>query len=553
MDDQKERILVVESDPMVSDLIARQVLTPQGFDVKIVSEANSAIQQAMEFAPDVVIANLELPGLSGKDLMVALSAQKIDIPVIMIASEGKERDVIQAFRLGASDYIGSPVREAEVVSAVERALKQVRARTERQRLSRQVQATNDQLQKRVRELTTIFGIGKAVTSVTGQDKLFNTIVEGAVNITEADYGWLLVFDEINDVYILRAYINLPKSLAANLNKPWDDGISSLVARSGESFSLYGEAIEQFQMSALGKAVLIAPVKVKKQTIATLAVMRKDANEFASSDQAMLEAVSDYASISLVNVRLFQAIDERAGTLEAAVEKAKVSELAKEELIQNVGIELREPLVATKDYIDKFVKGEMGKLQSEQLEVLEIVDQKLHRVVEIVNVMTMMHEVTSPKELTEIDINVLVNQAFERFKNYSNQNRTTLKAVLNEEPLFVYADANQISLVFDALLSNAIKFSPNPGEVIVSVKADKEERVLVSVKDYGPGISKKNLKKVFDHFYKVGGQTDDKSGGLGVGLTLVKEIVNAHGGEVWVESKLEAGSTFHFTLLPPEAA
>jgi two-component system sensor histidine kinase VicK len=109
------------------------------------------------------------------------------------------------------------------------------------------------------------------------------------------------------------------------------------------------------------------------------------------------------------------------------------------------------------------------------------------------------------------------------------------------------------LVFDALLSNAIKFSPKGGKVIVTLEADQEKHVQVSVKDEGPGISKKNLKRVFDHFYKVAGQPNDGGGGLGVGLTLVKEIVNAHGGEVWVESKLEVGSTFHFTLLPPETA
>ncbi|MEK6255893.1 MAG: response regulator, partial [Chloroflexota bacterium] len=160
----KERILVVENDPMVADLIARQALTPQGFEVKIVKDGGSALKQISAFKPDVVIANLELPGLSGKDLMVGLSSSEINIPVIMIAPKGKEKDVIQAFRLGASDYISSPVREAEVVSAVERAVQQVRARHERQQLSKQLQLTNKELEKRINELTTIFGIGKAVTS-----------------------------------------------------------------------------------------------------------------------------------------------------------------------------------------------------------------------------------------------------------------------------------------------------------------------------------------------------------------------------------------------------
>ena len=142
MAEQPERILIVEHDPAIGDLIARQTLRPQGYETKVVTQAADAIQQAAIFSPDVVIANLFLPGLSGKDLMAAFTAQSIDIPVIMIAPEGKELDVIRAFRLGASDYVTMPMREAEVVSAVERALKQVRARRERQRLSEQLERSN---------------------------------------------------------------------------------------------------------------------------------------------------------------------------------------------------------------------------------------------------------------------------------------------------------------------------------------------------------------------------------------------------------------------------
>jgi FixJ family two-component response regulator len=307
MANQQERILVVESDPMVADLIARQALGGQGYHIKVVSEANEAIQQAMSFSPDVVIANLELPGLSGKDLMVALASQNIQAPVIMIAAQGQEKDIIQAFRLGASDYIGAPLREAEVVVAVERAMKAVQARKEREKLSRQLQRTNQELEKRVSELTTLFGIGKAVISIIDQNKLFYEIVKGAVKITQADFGWLLIRDERADEYILRAQLDLPKSLLANMGKPWDDGISSLVARSGEAFSIHGEPMERFTIFGLGKSALVMPVKVGKQILALLVVMRKAPQEFGASDQAMLEAVSDYAAISLVNARLFKAL------------------------------------------------------------------------------------------------------------------------------------------------------------------------------------------------------------------------------------------------------
>jgi DNA-binding response OmpR family regulator len=306
---QGERILIVESDPMTSDLIANQALGGQGHEIKVVGEANAAIQAALSFSPDVVIANLDLPGLSGKDLMVALASQNIQIPVIMIASQGQEKDVIRAFRLGATDYIGAPIREAEVVAAVERALKTVRAKKERERLSRQLQRTNQELEKRVDELTTLFGVGKAVISVTDQAKLFNEIIKGAVKITQADYGWLLIRDERTKEYILRSQLNLPPSLVAHLGKAWDDGLSSLVARSGESLSIFGDPIERFSLSKLGKAALVVPAKVGNQVLALLVVMRKPAQEFTPSDQAMLEAVSDYAAISLVNAQLFKALGD----------------------------------------------------------------------------------------------------------------------------------------------------------------------------------------------------------------------------------------------------
>jgi len=241
----KEKILVVENDPAVSDLIARQVLRPQGFEVKVLTEASTALQQAIAYAPDVVIANLDLPGLSGKDFLAALASQNIDIPVIMIAALGQEHDVIQAFRLGASDYLRAPVREAEALAAVERAMKQVRARRERASLSRQLQQTNQELKKRVNELTTIFSIGKAVTSVTDHKDLFGQIVEGAIRISESDLGWLLLRDERSKEFILTAHQGLPKSLAKNLNQPWDDGISSLVALSGEPLSIHGQPLERF--------------------------------------------------------------------------------------------------------------------------------------------------------------------------------------------------------------------------------------------------------------------------------------------------------------------
>lgn len=379
MKNPRERILVVESDPEVSDLIGRQTLQTLGYRVEIARAAANAIQQAAHFSPDIIIADLHLPGLSGKDLLVALNSQGLDVPVIVIARKGMESDVIQAFRLGASDYLLWPSREAEIVTAVERVLKQVRSRREREALASQLKQTNDELHRRVRELTTIFAIGKAVTSITDQSSLFEKIVEGAIYITDAECGWLLIRSEKSKDFVLEAERNLPRTVSAKLKQPWDDGISSLVALSGETLSIHGEPLKRFKVSKLGKSALVIPIKLKKEVIGLLVVVRKSSLPFSPSNQTLLEAVADYASISLMNARLFRAIEERARILQQAVENAQNNERNTSEQINKFRNDLMGPLSDAAQILNSFVAGEQARLNASQKEVLRSIQVKLEQI------------------------------------------------------------------------------------------------------------------------------------------------------------------------------
>jgi two-component system NtrC family sensor kinase len=321
MPSPREKVLVVDEDPDVLDLLERQVLEPMGYAVATADDAGAAIEQALNFSPDLIIASLMLPGLSGKDLLVALRAQGMDVPMLVTAPEGMEADAIQAFRLGARDYLVKPLREAEVVAAVERALNDVRVRHERQQLAEELAESNRQLERRVRELTTLYGIGKAVTSTTNQGQLFAKLMEGSQYVTEADLGWVLLQEEGSEQLVLRAQKNLPPALAAKLHQPWDDGVSSLVMLSGEPLSIHGEGLSQFKLARIGKAALLAPIKVRDQAIGVICVARQESRPFGGREQAMLEAVADYASISLVNARLFQVLEARASHLQQALERA----------------------------------------------------------------------------------------------------------------------------------------------------------------------------------------------------------------------------------------
>lgn len=304
----QERILIVESEPITRDLIARQALQPFDYRVKTVGRASDAILEFAQFLPHVLITNLTLPDLSAKDLLAVLQSQGMDIPVIVIADKDKAMDILQAFRLGATDYLFTPIREAEVVTAVERALKGVRVRQEREALAQKVQQANDELKRRIRQLTTIIALGKAILSAGNLQAVFKRLVEGSVLVTDADLGWLLTRDERHKELFLRAQHNLPQQLDFRLNRPFDDGISSLVALSGEALALHGKPLKRFKVHAAGQSILVMPIKVQDQVAGLLVVMRKKDRPFTKSDHYLLEAVADYAALAMMNARLNQALD-----------------------------------------------------------------------------------------------------------------------------------------------------------------------------------------------------------------------------------------------------
>ncbi|MCL4529432.1 MAG: response regulator [Chloroflexi bacterium] len=366
-----ERILVVESDPDISELIARQALKPLGYNVTVVGEAASAIKQAVQTPPDLIIANLNLPGLSGKDLLAALTSQGIRAPLVILAEKGQEQNVIQAFRLGAVDVVFWPSRDAEIVRVVERSLQQTRETRARLQLDQQLQSTNQELQRRLRELTIILSIGKAAISITDQRQLFDRIVEGALQVSEGDIGWLMLRDDKTRNYLLTAYRNLPDGWAKKLNQPLDDGISSLAAFSGESLTINGAPLEKFKVAALGKSAAVVPLKVQNEVIGLLLVVRKADREIERSAQSLLEAVADFASISLVNSRLFRTIEQTA-------EAARLNEKTRDAMLETLCKSIREEMQVSMYPLDALVSGASGPLSGPQEQTLKTIQNSLQR-------------------------------------------------------------------------------------------------------------------------------------------------------------------------------
>ncbi|HEX8990156.1 MAG TPA: response regulator [Anaerolineales bacterium] len=371
MSTTRERILIVEADPAISDLIARQSLEPLGYNTSVVGEAPSAIQQVVQSPPDLIIANLNLPGLSGKDLLTALSSQGLQAPLVVIAEKGQEQGVIQAFRLGAVDILFWPARDAEIVRVVERALQQTREARARQKLDKQLEGMRLELERKLRDLNTILDMGRAIISVTDQRQLFDRILDGAQQLAEADICWLMVREDQTRTYLLAAQRNLPAAWARKLNQPVEDGISALVALSGETLSIHGSPLEKFGVATLGKSAAVLPMKIGKEVIGLLVVVRKADREIEKSTQSVLEAVTDFATISLVNARLFRAVEQRAGA-------ARVSEKSRHALLESLKESIREGTQSSSYPLEALLSGQLGPLTAEQQQALKAIQNALQR-------------------------------------------------------------------------------------------------------------------------------------------------------------------------------
>lgn len=371
----KEIIIIIENDPDISDLLGRQALAPLGYQVKVVSDANKAIQTAINLSPDLIVLNLDLVGLSGKDLLVGLHAQNPATPIIILANQDADHDVMQALRLGATDYLFLPLRETEAVAAVERGLQQVRGVNDRARLDQRLRAMNNELERKVQELRTMLSVGKAVVSVTDHRVLFHQVVDAAVHITSADTGWLLLRDEKDKkTFRLTAQQNLPASWARKLNKPLEDGVSSLVALSGETLSINGDALRRFKISALGRAAIVTPIKAKDEVIGLLVLVRKKENAFGKSEESLLEAIADYASISLVNEQLFRALRQSADI-------SKSNEKRQNQVLKTLQSTLDEEAETASFSLELLAGGKLGKLNKEQKKALKTAQTAIKRLMD----------------------------------------------------------------------------------------------------------------------------------------------------------------------------
>ena len=267
-------------------------------------------------------------------------------------------------------------------------------------------------------------------------------------------------------------------------------------------------------------------------------------------QKITEGANEYAAGNLeyrIDLNTRDEMGYLAGTLNYMSGELNKLEEYQRNFIANVSHDFRSPLTSIKGYVNAILDGTIPyEMQERYLKIIAFESERLEK---LTRSLLTLNELDMKKRMMHIqrfDINDTIKNTAATFEGICTSHQIRLELLLSGHELYVRADMEQIQQVLYNLLDNAIKFSNDNSSVQIETTV-KSGKVFVSVKDYGTGIPKESLGKIWDRFYKIDASRGKDRKGTGLGLSIVKEIINAHNQNIDVISTEGVGTEFIFTL------
>jgi signal transduction histidine kinase len=270
------------------------------------------------------------------------------------------------------------------------------------------------------------------------------------------------------------------------------------------------------------------------------------------DQAITEQIIQLRNaLEDANRYLEHRVQERTAELQLALRKLSELNQLKANFVANISHELRTPLTHVKGYVELLITESLGSLSEQQKNALQVSQQATTRLESLIDNLILFSQAARGEltlRLIPVNLNKIANDILNRSHSKALERNITLSADMKSNLPLVKADEEKISWVILQLMDNAIKFTPPGGKVALLIKRDADTLVKVSVADTGIGIPKNRLHELFEPFHQLDGSSTRRYGGTGLGLALVRQILDAHGSVIDIQSKEGKGSIFGFTLI-----
>ncbi len=247
------------------------------------------------------------------------------------------------------------------------------------------------------------------------------------------------------------------------------------------------------------------------------------------------------------IKMEQKLKEYHYKLERSYEKLLEEDNVKTEFISNITHELLTPLTSIRGFVELLDDGTMGKINKEQKKSLEIILRNSDRLIKLIKELLDTSNMENNKlglQYGLVSLNNILSKTTQDIHPQANDKQITIIKNIQQLPE-IWGDEERLVQVITNLLINAIKFTPNNGKITIKAKVCKEQ-VKISISDTGIGIPADKLNSIFDKFYQVDGSAIRKYGGVGIGLSICKSIIDKHYGKIWAQSDGN-GSTFYIVL------
>ncbi|MEP6887469.1 MAG: ATP-binding protein [Nitrospirales bacterium] len=253
----------------------------------------------------------------------------------------------------------------------------------------------------------------------------------------------------------------------------------------------------------------------------------------------------------VNVSAPSDLRELVESVGAMAKKLQELDDLKAEFVSHITHELRSPLTAIHAGTQLMLEEIPGPVNEPQRETLELMVESSRQLIDMISSLLDLSKIDAGMmeyRIVSSDMKRVLDTAVNKIRLLSDRERIRLVIEAPRGPLFVPVDETRMQQVLDNLLSNALKFSREGGSIYLRLEPDQKEKVLrISVTDTGRGIAPESIQHIFERFYQGAVRARGGSPGTGIGLALVKRVVEAHGGRIWAESELGKGTTMTFVL------
>ncbi|HJX39457.1 MAG TPA: ATP-binding protein [Anaerolineae bacterium] len=524
-----ERIIVVEEDPCALGFCTR-ILQDAGYQVTGVPTGREAVEITQRQRYDLVLTDFTSAAQDGLDTVREIKT--IEPSVVGVAMTGPlgVDAALDTLRSGVDDLIVKPFSPRELRRTVSSALEKGDHQRENIRL---------------RALIPLYELSKAFMGLTQLDQLLAEIVEVSCRESGADRASLMLWDEDSQAMTIQAAIGLPDEIVENTVVRLGEGISGRVAEQRRPLVLDSTLPSEEDLRKLMKldqisSAICVPLIAREELVGVLNLSKLGHNtsSFTAGSLELASVLAGQAAIAIKNARLFE-------ESQRAYQELKRLDELKSDFINVASHELRTPLAILLGYACLLEEQSTEVTQKYTQAIIKSAMRLKQLITDMLNVRA-LEAGQIELELQPLQVADVAHAVVEELGFMADEKGQSLTANVPGDLPAVWADEGKLHLILSNLVSNAIKFTPQNGRIEIEA-ADSEDQLTLSVRDTGVGIAPEEFDRLFDRFYQVGGSLRREHPGLGLGLSIAREMVQLHQGKLWLNSELGKGSTFFFTI------